>query len=235
LLTVDFNLFGIRDGDRVLDAGCGEGRHAWEVCREYKCSVCCMDISRESLRKLKYVLYHMLARNEAKGWGNVMLGDALNLPFKDSSFDRIICSEVLEHLTDDEQGIRELVRVLKDGGALVVTVPTYLSELMYWTISKDYYGFPGGHIRRYKTGELLTALRRNQLRVYAIRYEHAFHTIYWLLRCIFGVKNEGALVPSIYHKFLVYQIETKSRFVRLVEGFCNFFFPKSLVIYTRKI
>ena len=235
MLTVDFNLFPIESGDRVLDVGCGEGRHSWEACKEYPCSVCALDVCEESLRRVQYVLHYMVNNNEAKGWGNVMLGDALHLPFKDATFDRIICSEVLEHLIDDEQGMRELVRVLKDDGALVVTVPTYLSELVYWTISKDYYGFPGGHIRRYKTGELVRALRRNNLAVYDIRYEHAFHFIYWLLRCSFGVKNEQATIPALYHRFLTMQIATRSRFLSLVEEVFNFIFPKSLVVYTRKV
>ena len=135
-----------------------------------------------------------------------MLGDVLNLPFRDGAFDKIICSEVMEHVIDDERGAQELVRILKDGGSMAVTVPTYLSETMYWTISKDYWGFPGGHIRKYKVRRLVRLLERQGLKVYAIRYKHSFHTIYWLLRCIFGVKNENALIPSIYHRFLVRQI-----------------------------
>jgi hypothetical protein len=125
--------------------------------------------------------------------------------------------------------------VLKQGGALAVTVPTYLTEAVYWALDEDYYNHPGGHVRKFKAQELMAALRRNNLAVYAIRYEHAFHSIYWLLRCIFGLKNEKALIPALYHKFLEMQIVTRSRFAQRMERLLNFFFPKSIVIYTRKI
>ncbi len=235
MLTVNFNLFRIEKGDKFLDVGCGEGRHSWEVNRLNCCKVCALDMDYMSLRKTLFVLLHMDSQGVSDGKWDVMRADALSLPFQDASFDKIICAEVMEHVADDEQGIRELVRVLKWGGALAVTVPTYLTEAVYWAMDEDYYNHPGGHVRKYKSRELVDALRRNNLAVYAIRYEHAFHSIYWLLRCIFGLKNEGAMVPALYHGFLEMQIVTKSRFVPWMERILNFFFPKSIVIYTRKI
>jgi ubiquinone/menaquinone biosynthesis C-methylase UbiE len=235
VLTVNFGLFQINNGDRFLDVGCGEGRHSFEACRLNHCMVCALDMDDLSLRKTHYVLHYMDTQRVSKGRWNVMRADALSLPFKDASFDKIICSEVLEHVADDERGIRELVRVLKQGGALAVTVPTYLTEAVYWALDEDYYNHPGGHVRKFKAQELMAALRRNNLAVYAIRYEHAFHSIYWLLRCIFGLKNEKALIPALYHKFLEMQIVTRSRFAQRMERLLNFFFPKSIVIYTRKI
>ncbi len=235
MLTVNFGLFSINNGDRVLDVGCGEGRHTFEVCRLNHCTLCAMDLDAASLRKTRYVLLHMDSQRVSRGKWDVMRADALSLPFRDATFDKIICSEVLEHVEDEEQGIRELVRVLKQGGALAVTVPTYLTEAVYWRLDRDYYDHPGGHVRIFKPQGLLDALRRNDLAVYAIRYEHAFHSIYWLLRCVFGLKNEQARVPTLYYKLLDMQIRTKSRFAHLMERILNFFFPKSIVIYTRKL
>ncbi|MBE0415746.1 MAG: class I SAM-dependent methyltransferase [Dehalococcoidia bacterium] len=235
MLTVNFKLFKIENGDRFLDVGCGEGRHSFEAFRLGSHMVCALDMDDVSLRKTHYVLHYMDTQRVSNGSWNVMFADALSLPFKDASFDKIICSEVLEHVADDERGIRELVRTLKRGGVLAVTVPTYLSEAVYWALDEDYYNHPGGHVRKYKAQELMDSLRRNDLAIYAIRYEHAFHSIYWLLRCIFGLKKEKARVPAFYYKFLVLQIVTKSRFAQRMERICNFFFPKSIVIYTRKI
>lgn len=235
MLTVNFGLFRINNGDKVLDVGCGEGRHSFEACRLNHCMVCAMDIDDLSLRKTHYVLHYMDSQKVSKGNWNVLFGDALSLPFKDASFDKIICSEVLEHLEDDERGIRELVRVLKQGGAMAITVPTYLSEAVCWALDQDYYNHPGGHVRKYKAQELMDSLRRNNLAVYALRYEHAFHSIYWILRCIFRLKNEKSPIPALYYKFLEMQIVTRSRFVHRMERLCNFFFPKSIVIYTKKI
>ena len=235
MLTVDFNVLGVKAGDYLLDIGCGEGRHSFEACKWDGCRVWAVDICRDSLRKTKYMLDCMDARKELGGTWNVALGDAMSLPFKDGSFDKIICSEVLEHLMDDAQGVRELVRVLKDQGAIAVTIPTYLTEAVYWKLSWDYCHHPGGHVRKYKAPELVTLLRRNRLQVYAIRFEHALHSIYWLLRCIFGLKNETARIPALWYTILDWDIRYQSRLVHLLEDVCNYIFPKSIIIYARKI
>ncbi len=234
MLTVNFKLFPIENGDRFLDVGCGEGRHSFEACRLNPGMVCALDMDDLSLRKTHYVLHYMDTQQASRATWNVMRADSLNLPFRDASFDKIICSEVLEHVADEEEGIRELVRVLKPGGMLAVTVPTYLSEAVYWALDKDYYNHPGGHVRKFRASGLIAALRRNNLAICAIRYEHAFHSIYWLLRCIFGLKNEKAGIPALYYKFLELQIVTGSKFAQSMERVLNFFFPKSIVIYTRK-
>jgi len=235
VLTVNYDLFKLEDGDKFLDAGCGEGRHSWEACRRNHCMVCALDLDNLNVRKTKYVLDYMDSQKVCQGNWNVLCGDALNLPFQDASFDKIICSEVLEHVVDEDQGIGELVRVLKPGGVLAVTVPTQLTEAVYWALSDDYHNNPGGHVRIFTAQGLVKALRHHNLAVYAIRYEHAFHSIYWLLRCIFRVRNEEAAIPALYNRFLELQITTKSRFVPWVERILNFFFPKSIVIYTRKV
>ena len=235
MLTVNLNLFKIDKGDRVLDVGCGEGRHSWEINRLNNCTIYALDLDALSLRKTRYVLLLMDSQGISDGKWDVMRADALQLPFNDACFDKIICSEVLEHVEDDERGIAELVRVLKQGGVLAVTVPTYLSETVCWALDEDYYNHPGGHVRKYKARELVNALRRKNLTIYAIRYEHAFHSVYWILRCIFRLKNEKAQIPALYHKFLEMQIVTESRFANSMERICNFFFPKSIVIYTRKM
>lgn len=234
MLTVDCNLLGIKDGEQVLDVGCGEGRHSWEVLRRNGCLICALDIGEESMVKAGYVFRLMDEQGESKGRWALLRGDAMSLPFRDGCFDRVICSEVLEHLPDDERGIRELVRVLKGDGVLAISVPTYLTESIYWKLSKDYHSNPGGHVRKYKAGELIASLRRHNLCIHAVRHKHALHSIYWLLRCLFGVGNERAPVPSLYHRFLVWDLETRSRPVRLLDDLLNHLFPKSLVLYAHK-
>ncbi len=69
------------------------------------------------------------------------------MSFDAASFDCVLCSEVLEHISDDEKAISELRRVLRPGGVLIATVP-YQKRL--WAEDDEYVG----HIRRYDPGEL---------------------------------------------------------------------------------
>ena len=95
-------------------------------------------------------------------------GDAMALPFEDDSFDHVVCSEVLEHLADDLKAVRELYRVLKPGGTLVVTVPNADFPLAWdppnWIIKRlsgrhlggerPWSGIWYGHLRLYSDDSL---------------------------------------------------------------------------------
>jgi len=234
VLTIDYDLLGIKDGERVLDIGCGGGRHSWEACKTANCLVYALDIGWQEVSDARYMLQALDNQGESKGRWILLRGNSMSLPFQDGSFDKIICSEVLEHVPDDGQSMREMARVLKDDGLIAISVPTYLPEAICWKLSKDYHNTPGGHIRIYGTHELVSPLRQNNLNIYATRRKHALHTIYWIGRCLFGFRREKALIPALYHKILVWDIETKSRPIRLLENILNHFFPKSMVYYACK-
>lgn len=234
MITVEFDLLGVEDGDRVLDAGCGEGRHSWEVCKRNRASVVGLDIDGNSIKKNQYVLDALQEQKESDSEYHLILADVTRLPFKDGSFNRVICSEVLEHVPDDQKAVAELVRVLDKSGTIGVSVPHYFAESICWMLSRQYYGFPGGHIRKYKNQQLIDLLQANGLHIYLTRRKHALQSIYWILRCMFGVKKENALVPSLYHKFLVWDLNNNQRFFGWLENLCNHFFPKSIVMYAGK-
>ena len=125
--------------------------------------------------------------------GGEVNGDALRLPFPDATFDRIIASEVLEHLSGDEQAIAELVRVLRPGGRIAVTVPTRFPERICWALNYRYHDTPGGHVRIYRQHELETKLERSGLTLRGSHHAHALHSPYWWLKCTFGIENTEAL------------------------------------------
>jgi SAM-dependent methyltransferase len=128
LLTVDLDRLGVGAGDRLLDVGCGEGRHCFGAL-ERGARVVGLDLDLDSLRTGHGPLR---ARARERGGSGVMLrGDAFHLPFRDARFDRAICSEVMEHVHDYPAAARELARVVRPGGTVAVTVPTATSEALY--------------------------------------------------------------------------------------------------------
>lgn len=230
MLTVDFDLLGVKPGDVMLDAGCGEGRHSFE-CLARGASVCSMDMDMESVRKAKYTLEYMRTSKQAHRQGAFLVhtGDALNLPFKDASFDKIICSEVMEHVRDDDLACSELSRVLKSGGHIAITVPTFISEMAYDALTYEYFTSPGGHIRKYIPRRLAGIMRSHDLEIYGVDFRHSFHTIYWLIRCVVGLHLNDHPVTRRYRNFLMRGMNSK--LLTAMENFFDNFFPKSIVLY----
>jgi SAM-dependent methyltransferase len=174
-------------------------------------------------------------KKRADGNGRVLFlrGDALQFPFRTGTFDKIICAEVIEHVRDDRLGVAELARILKTGGKIAVTVPTTATEKMYKRLSVEYFRTPGGHIRIVNPRYLADCMEDNGLRVYALSFAHAFHTPYWMLRCLAGLHDEKAKVPAVYRKFL--HLSLFSGPLRFLEKLCNSFFPKSIILYAQKV
>jgi 2-polyprenyl-3-methyl-5-hydroxy-6-metoxy-1,4-benzoquinol methylase len=98
-------------GRRLLDAGCGTGLFS-QMAAERGAEVTSLDVGP-----------NLLSEVAAKCDTNRIVGDTLDLPFEDESFDLVISTEVIEHTTDPHLALRELSRVLAPGGTLVVTTP----------------------------------------------------------------------------------------------------------------
>ena len=234
MITVEPDLLGIKDGHVTLDAGCGNGRHSWEVYNRSQSSVIAFDIDIESIKKNLYVLYSLKEERRIKSSYHLLIADVTRLPFKAARFDRIICSEVLEHIPDDRSAVEELLRVMRRDGSIGISVPHYLAESICWKLSGDYYGFPGGHIRKYRTRELLALADTSGLSVYALRHKHALHSFYWILRCVFGIKKENAPIPALYNRFLTWDLRTNHRVFRWLDRLLNHLCPKSVAIYASR-
>lgn len=230
MLTVDFDRLGVREDDLVLDSGCGFGRHSMEFFSR-GAHVISMDLDIESLLKTRYLLKQMKLNGQCKKSSSSMVhtGDALNLPFRDNTFDRIICSEVMEHVDDDNRACAELARVLKKNGTIAITVPTIISELVYDALTYEYFTSPGGHVRKYVPSKLADLMRQNGIEIYAVGFKHSFHTIWWMIRSVVGLHNNDHPLTKGYHKFLTLMLY--SPFMRRMENFFNWFFPKSIVLY----
>jgi ubiquinone/menaquinone biosynthesis C-methylase UbiE len=127
MLTVDFDRFRVSPGEHVLDMGCGAGRHAFELYRR-GAHVVAFDRDEKELAEVAKMFAAMELESEAPEGASArtVTGDALSLPFPDDTFDKIVAAEVLEHIPDDMAAMAELLRVLKPGGELAATVPSWL-------------------------------------------------------------------------------------------------------------
>ena len=232
MLTVDFKQIPLKAGMGVLDAGCGSGRHLCEAFRTPGVAVVGVDMKWDDLCKAKGFLT-LMAREQGGHW-MVSRADITRLPFADGSFDVVVCSEVLEHIADNRTAIAELIRVLKPGGNLAVTVPRFLPESVCWLLSEAYHREPGGHIRIYKKRELLALLEEAGARCRMIRYRHGLHSPYWWLKCLVGHKNEKSPLVKAYKRFLEWDIVRRPSLTALLDMILNPLIGKSIVFYLKK-
>ncbi|HMF83180.1 MAG TPA: class I SAM-dependent methyltransferase [Acidimicrobiia bacterium] len=236
MLTVDFDRLDLRDRQTLLDLGCGGGRHAFEAMRR-GAVVVALDADAAELKDASAVAGGMVDAGELPHGpaGGMVNGDALTLPFPDESFDRVIAAEVLEHIPDDERALGELVRVLRPGGRMAVTVPTRWPERVCWALDHRYHDTPGGHVRIYHQPELEAKVLRAGLVLRGSHHAHALHSPYWMLKCAVGVDNADALPVRKYHDFLVWELTNRPRWARVLDRTLNPVLGKSLVVYTEKL
>jgi SAM-dependent methyltransferase len=229
VLTVSFPRLGLEPGDRVLDLGCGAGRHAYEAMR-LGAHVVAYDVDAAAVKDTATVMEAM----DCDGTGAAVNGDALQLPFGDGAFDRVIAAEVLEHIVADTVVIAELARVLRPGGVLAVTVPRWGPELANWALSDEYHTVPGGHLRIYRASALTERIEAAGLSVFGRGYAHGLHAPYWWLRCLVGVGNESHPLVRAYHQVLCWDIEHRPFPTRALDAALTPVIGKSLVLYARR-
>jgi len=240
VLTVDYQRLGLRAGDRLLDLGCGAGRHAFEALRR-GARVTAFDYDEAELKDVAAMAsaMHQAGDVPEPGRSAVTRGDGTALPFPDGAFDRIIAAEVLEHISDDEAAVRELIRVLRPGGTIAVTVPTFLAERICWALSDEYHApfVAGGHVRIYTAAEMRNTLEAAGAEPYAAHKEHGIHAPYWWLKCAVGPTNDEHPLVRAYHTALCWDIggtQPWSRVTRAADRVLTPVIGKSYVTYARK-
>ena len=235
MLTVDFKRLRIRPGYRILDIGCGSGRHTCAAYRFKDVFAIGADLDLiqlgEAKKRLKF--HDRWGENGGGRWG-LTIADVTDLPFEDDFFDLVICAEVLEHIADDRSAAGEITRVLKPGHTLAVSVPRFGPERICWGLSKAYANSDNGHIRIYRKDVLLDLLESFGVRRWAIHYAHSLHTPYWWLKCLLGPERTDAAAVNLYHRFLTWDIMKQPRLTAWLDRLLNPILGKSLVVYLRK-
>ena len=233
--TIDLNVLGLKNGQRALDLGCGAGRHVHAMYYHAECHVVGIDLGFEDVRRPRAGFGTCPDMDpETKRAFSLSVGNALSLPFPDASFDKIICSEVLEHIPDYGQALNEIHRILKPGGTLAVSVPRFWPEWVCWAFSDDYHNEPGGHVRIFREGELKGAVESRGLSFFHRHFAHGLHSPYWWLKCAVGVKREDVKIVNLYKRFLEWDILQAPWLTRTLEKIAGPLMGKSVVLYFQK-
>ena len=231
--TIKYTKLNLETGQLLLDMGCGEGRHSIGALLETPANVIGLDLSIEDLNTAKSRL-NDFDLSDHDTFCTFGVGNIKNIPIENASLDAVMCSEVLEHVDSPKESIQELVRVLKPGGIMALSVPRYLPELICWKLSKEYSKTPGGHVRIFKHSQLRDLAVNNGLQYQSFHWAHGLHSPYWWLQCLFWNTRETSYAIKLYHKLLVWDLMKRPLFTRLLEMILQPLIGKSLVMYFRK-
>ena len=236
MITIDLKKIDLPSGSRVLDLGCGEGRHGHALLASRDLHVVALDLDRAALGKAweGFQTYFPEHSGPTRSW-HVFQGNCLQLPFKDHSFEGIVCSEVLEHLPDYHSALQEIHRILKPDGLFVLSVPRYWPERICWFLSRDYQHDPGGHVRIFKKASLRLEVERLGFKAMAGHGSHALHCPYWWLKCLNWDRRDHWLPVRLYHRFLLWDMFNAPRPTRCLEKILNPIAGKSVTLYFDKV
>ena len=225
----------IQDSDHVLDAGGGDGYYSKLVSEVTSAKVTLYDFDENALRS---------ARINLQGKNiEILQGGIEKMPFSDNSFDKIICTEVLEHVPDDNKGMQELFRVLKPNGLIAITVPNrnfpFLWDPLNWIMQnifhrpikhspfEDFFaGIWYGHIRLYDVDELRRQLHDHKFVVkdqkavthFSLPFQH--YTLNIMARLLYGGKMSPEMKEAV-SKFETEKVPKRPFLIKLGFWFFN--------------
>lgn len=232
--TVDYRYVTLKDGDRVLDLGCGEGRHVISAYAEANVQAVGVDLGFDDLKTTaEKFLPFAEPDNDAKSFG-LSVANGLRLPFADDTFDVVICSEVLEHIPDYLNVLKEIDRVTVPGGTFVASVPRAWPEKICWYFSSEYHQVEGGHVRIFDATKLKSEIEAHGFSYYRRHWAHALHAPFWWLKCMFWDKQDHSRLVALYHRLLVWDLMEQPWLTRVLERVLNPLMGKSVVMYFNK-
>jgi SAM-dependent methyltransferase len=215
-------LSNMPDMPLILDFGCGTGKML------------------EDLKKI--ALVHGCDNNDAaiefcklRGLQNITKIRDASTPYPDNYFDVILAMDVIEHIENDLDVIKELKRILKPGGYLFITVPAFMT---LWTSRDERLH----HYRRYDKNELIKKLMAAGVDLKKCSYMHLFYFFPLLFfykyisffrskESIPDIKTDYSILPKIINLIFIKILDIESYLLRYI----NFPFGVSLFSISQKV
>ena len=234
MLTFNLDKYSLNTNGIMLDVGCGEGRHIFGMMQQNPLMQCIgLDMDKRSLEKAEegYAYFKTLSQAGV----DFLIGSAYSIPLPNNSVDIVICSEVLEHLHEYNDAIKEIHRVLKPGGKFYASVPASWPEKICWALSKEYQNQPGGHLRIFNQKSLIEEIKLSGFNFLSSEKFHSIHSPYWWLRCLFWKSQDSNFFVNKYKKLLEKHILEKPKLLDSIDKFLNPTMGKSFAMYFEKL
>lgn len=222
----------IKAKEKVLDCGCGEGLYLLAINETSQdAEIYGFDIDSASIEIAKK---HLAKSTNV----DFRIGNICNMPYPDNFFDKICCSEVLEHVEDDKKALKELRRILKPSGRLVITVPNLnfpflwdpinkIAEIFFKThITKGFFaGIWNMHLRLYDINEITELVKTAGFEIIKVKTLTHFslpfnHIILYGLKNLLNSGILPARISNTADKFS-YKEENQSKIIKFGYYFLN--------------
>lgn len=218
-----------KNGERIIDIGTGTGYYLYLLSNlGLKLDLTGFDSDEKALNEARQTL----SNHKIK----FIHGDILKMPFKSNTFDKVIMSEVIEHLLDDVNSLKEVKRVLRKGGIMVLSTPSFDYPLLWdpinWMLmhllgknikSGFWSGIWNQHIRLYRQRELKKVLEKagfhieqlEQLTYWCLPFNH------YLVNIIARMLYDYNLPISLTNSLSKFKKTKKPLWVKIGFGFVN--------------
>lgn len=201
--------FDAPPGSVVLDVGCGENPHS-AFLADCDVEIVLADIDADAV---------VAAARAVRHFGSVarvreIVTDSAPLPLPDECADRIVATEVLEHVADEKDFLRELVRVGRPGSRYLLSVPHRRSEELQVPFAAPDYFTPPNHVRVFGEGEFVDLVTSAGLTVTHRQFDGFYQTMWWLM---FWISAQPTFTPP-WRPMLASWMETWEQVLRSPRG-----------------
>jgi len=220
--------FRISSEDIVIDVGCGDSPYLY-FCAMQGADVICVDIDAQKVSAMEKKL-----RESSAGSVRAFVSDACPLPVDDALVTKIIAMEVMEHVDNPVEFLKELVRVGKPGAQYLITVPDSAAENLQKDLAPAEYFTKPNHLRVIGREEFEQMVLDAGLLI----EQHKYYGFYWSVWWIFFWTCNQALTPP-WHPLLESWTQTWKLLLEAKDGprikrVLDNYMPKSQAIIARK-